>query len=126
MIIRPLLGSDQQDSPIAIEDVGLQDVLNLLLVIANGLLVLGRPDEDSQEEERQGIQSDPGLRVLLHAAPHEIHLASEGWPLVSEEVIRGGIEERCGVLHHVGSHGVVLRVHLEVGGIHLWRGEGAE
>jgi hypothetical protein len=121
MIILPLLGGHDHHSAIAGDDVVLEKLLDLLGVVARHLLSLVGPDEDGQEEERERVEGDPGLRVLLHAVPHQLHLAAEGRPLVGEELVGGRVEERGGVLHHVGGHVVVVGVHLEVGAVHLSR-----
>ncbi len=121
MIILPLLGGDNKHSPITAENVVLQKLLDLLGVVARHLIDLVGPDEDGQEEERQRVEGDPGLGVLLHAVPHEVHLARKRRPLVGEELVGRIVEERGRVLHHVGGHVVVVGIHLEVGAVHLSR-----
>ncbi len=121
MIILPLLGCHDHHSAIASDDVVLEKLLDLLGVVARHLIDLVGPDEDGKEEESERVESDPDLRVLLHAGPKEVHLAAEGRPLVREELVRCIIEEGGRVLHHVEGHVVVVGVHLEVGAVHFSR-----
>ena len=118
MIILPLLRSHNHNSAIAGHDVVLEQLLDLLGVVLRSLVGLAGPDKDREEEESEWIEDDPPLRVILHAGPEEVHLASERRPLVGKEVVRSGVEEQSRVLHHVGGHVVVVRVHLKVAAVH--------
>lgn len=122
MVILTLLWSHNNHSALTPHDVELENVFHILRVEAVPLLLLVKahvPDDKGEEEERQRIERNPVVGVTLEALPKEVHLLGEDRPLVGEEVLSGVVDEARCVRHCVRGHVVVVRIHLEVGAVHL-------